>query len=135
MDTQFLTYIRRRRAELQRELNELAVAERQFLRSQSIRAQEPVEPKPIHIDTSTMFQPIQQRGASQVTIKEAVVDVLEKHPVGLTALQLLDKINSEFGLNIRRTSLSPQLSRLKREGAIFNDRQLWKRQNKDAPPA
>lgn len=48
------------------------------------------------------------------TIMQAVLEVLQDRPDGLTALEILDEINSRyFGGSIVRTSLSPQLSRLK----------------------
>jgi seryl-tRNA synthetase len=48
------------------------------------------------------------------TIKEAVLEVLKDHADGMTALEILDEINARFFAGrITRTSLSPQLSRLK----------------------
>jgi hypothetical protein len=48
------------------------------------------------------------------TIKEAVLDVLKRKPEGMTALEILAEINKRyFDGSIVRTSLSPQLSRLK----------------------
>jgi chromosome segregation ATPase len=51
---------------------------------------------------------------SQLTIKQAVIEVLRDHLDGMTALDVLAEINTRyFGGRIARTSLSPQLSRLK----------------------
>jgi len=51
---------------------------------------------------------------SQLTIKQAVLEVLKDHPDGMTAWDILREINTRyFGGRILRTSLSPQLSRLK----------------------
>lgn len=51
---------------------------------------------------------------SQLTIKQAVLEVLKDHREGLTALEILSAINTRyFNGNIVRSSLSPQLSRLK----------------------
>jgi hypothetical protein len=51
---------------------------------------------------------------SQITIMDAVMAVLEDHPEGMTALEILAEINTRyFGGRIARSSLSPQLSRLK----------------------
>jgi hypothetical protein len=51
---------------------------------------------------------------SRLTIKQAVLEVLKDHPEGMTALEILAQINTRyFGGDIPRTSLSPQLSRLK----------------------
>jgi predicted nuclease with TOPRIM domain len=50
----------------------------------------------------------------QLTIMQAVLEVLKDSPQGLTAREILSEINqSFFGGSIVRESLSPQLSRLK----------------------
>jgi len=51
---------------------------------------------------------------SQITIMQAVLNVLSDRPDGMTALEILSEINTRyFGGQMKRTSLSPQLSRLK----------------------
>jgi hypothetical protein len=51
---------------------------------------------------------------SSLTIKQAVLEVLKDRPEGMTALEILAEINRRFFVgSIMRTSLSPQLSRLK----------------------
>jgi len=64
---------------------------------------------------------------SQLTIKQAVIEVLKDHLEGMTALEILAAINSRyFGGRILRTSLSPQLSRLKDDdGKIELKRNKW----------
>jgi predicted transcriptional regulator len=48
------------------------------------------------------------------TIMQAVLETLNHKPNGMTALEILDEINARyFNGTIVRTSLSPQLSRLK----------------------
>jgi chromosome segregation ATPase len=60
------------------------------------------------------------------TIKEAVVAVLQETGRALTALEILSEINSRyFDGKISRTSLSPQLSRLKRSQDIELNGSLW----------
>jgi hypothetical protein len=53
--------------------------------------------------------------SAQPTIMQSVIEVLRQHhPNGMTALEILDEINRRhFGGTLVRTSLSPQLSRLK----------------------
>jgi hypothetical protein len=52
--------------------------------------------------------------SAQPTIMNAVLEVLKQQPEGMTALEILDEINSRyFNGKYVRTSLSPQLSRLK----------------------
>jgi predicted nuclease with TOPRIM domain len=61
------------------------------------------------------------------TIKEAVLDVLRDYPEGLIALDILAKINERFSTNLVRTSLSPQLSRLKQyDHKIEYDAGVWR---------
>lgn len=51
---------------------------------------------------------------SHITIMDAVMEVLADRPDGMTALEILAEINTRyFGGRIIRSSLSPQLSRLK----------------------
>lgn len=62
----------------------------------------------------------------QLSIKGMVVEVLGvAYPRGLTALEILSQIQSKWLPSLERTSLSPQLSRLKREGVIRNERTTW----------
>lgn len=112
----FLGYIRKRRAELQQELRELEIAERvyrecgiQMVRDQVLNAAEvPLSPRK--------------------SIKQMIIDILsDMHPHGLTALELVDQIGAQYGTEVKRTSLSPQLTRLKNEAEIVNDRGVWKR--------
>lgn len=65
-------------------------------------------------------------GIKPGSIKAAVVDVLSRHPTGLIALDILRHINAERDVPLERTSLSPQLSRLQRDGLIENDEGVWK---------
>ncbi|KGJ65713.1 hypothetical protein BJA5080_08307 [Bradyrhizobium diazoefficiens SEMIA 5080] len=60
---------------------------------------------------------------------EAVLEVLNHKPNGMTALEILDEINAKyFGGTIVRTSLSPQLSRLKnRDGKLELRGDRWYR--------
>lgn len=60
-----------------------------------------------------------------MTIKEAVVNVLEDAPSGFSALDILREINTRFGWDYARESLSPQLSRLKQEGHINLTGRTW----------
>jgi len=53
---------------------------------------------------------------SQLTIKQAVLEVMKDHREGMTALEILAAINTRyFGGRMVRSSLSPQLSRLKND--------------------
>ena len=65
------------------------------------------------------------RRVSEATIKEMVIDILDKEDGDLTALAILDQINRRTGIDYPRTSLSPQLSRLKAEGKIHREGRYW----------
>lgn len=61
------------------------------------------------------------------TFKELVLKALAEHfPQGATANQMLDLFANVWGRgDIVRTSLSPQLSRLKEENRIFREGHVW----------
>jgi hypothetical protein len=59
------------------------------------------------------------------TIKEAVIEILNSKPHGLTAMDILKELNSMTDTKYPRTSLSPQLSRLKRDGRITQSGIVW----------
>ena len=58
-----------------------------------------------------------KRRQFEKSIKEMVLTVLER-PVALLAIDILAFIKEQFGVVIERTSLSPQLSRLKVDGLV-----------------
>jgi hypothetical protein len=61
-----------------------------------------------------------------MTIKEAVLATLSKYHGGLTANTILAEVNLLLGTSYLRTSLSPQLSRLKGDGFIILEGNIWK---------
>ncbi|PWB60812.1 MAG: hypothetical protein C3F17_13920 [Bradyrhizobiaceae bacterium] len=70
------------------------------------------------------------------TIKEAVLQVLKERGRGLTSNEILDAINDRFfGGDMERTSLSPQLSRLKNEDkkVVLLGTQYFLAETKDGP--
>ncbi|MFG1271646.1 hypothetical protein [Xanthobacter flavus] len=66
-----------------------------------------------------------QRILPERTIKEAVVEILREARHGMTALQILPLVNERLNVDYPRTSLSPQLSRLKAEGVLLRDGIVW----------
>ncbi len=60
------------------------------------------------------------------TIKDEVMKILEKNKDGLIALDILAELNKKRSEPLVRTSLSPQLSRLKRAGYIQLIGSLWR---------
>ncbi|MCB8837363.1 hypothetical protein [Aurantimonas sp. VKM B-3413] len=63
--------------------------------------------------------------AKTSTIKMAVLKVLESEPNGLTAPEMLPLVNESLGIEYPRSSLSPQLSRLKAEGDLVLAGKKW----------
>lgn len=65
---------------------------------------------------------------ARLTIKELIVKGLqEQFELGATASQLLELFASAWGrTDVVRTSLSPQLSRLKQDGELIRDGQRWR---------
>jgi hypothetical protein len=59
------------------------------------------------------------------TIKDMVRQILRGRPDGLRAKELLKEIQDRFGVSIERTSLSPQLSRLRESGEITLENGRW----------
>ena len=69
------------------------------------------------------------------TIKEAILEVLAKHPEGLESSEILEKINDEFFNGaIVRTSFSPQLSRLKQDDEVSISEGKYILNKRRAPP-
>jgi hypothetical protein len=50
---------------------------------------------------------------AQITLKQAIVNVLKEHPEGLESGDLLTALRESDYPNLLRTSMSPQLSRMK----------------------
>lgn len=60
------------------------------------------------------------------TIKEHVLDILEENRAGLHWREILKMLRIRYSPELVRTSLSPQLSRLKYEGKIYSERGIWR---------
>lgn len=120
----FLEYMKKRKAAIRKELAELEAAERIYLQSGTAGgdAMLPFE----------MGEPV-----LRPTIKEGIILLLEEaYPMGLTALEILDRLNRRWWRGeLQRTSLSPQITRLKKAGKVTNERGTWKLPSSDdAPP-
>lgn len=60
------------------------------------------------------------------TIKDMVLEILAVMPDGAEATELLSFIDERFEVTLPRTSLSPQLSRLKKERLVSLEGKVWK---------
>jgi hypothetical protein len=56
---------------------------------------------------------------SQFTLKDMVINVLRDYRSGADALKILELIKSKYGIDVKRESLSPQLSRLKNDDKLL----------------
>lgn len=118
-----------------KELDELEAPLRQQLsaitdeREELRRAVLAAGPPPMRPANPTNQQPGEARRSRRTipekTIKDAVIEVLRAKGAGMTALEILAAINLKFGTEYPRTSLSPQLSRLKADGRINREGIVW----------
>ena len=126
MNTESLAdFIARRRDELDAEQLPLAQRlmsikiEKDQLRRAALAAGIEVEPAPESQGS------VRGKRLREGTIKTAVVAILKEVGRPMTALELLDRVNERQGSTLMRTSLSPQLSRLKDERTIKLTDKLW----------
>lgn len=119
----FLEYVKRRKAAIRKELAGLETAE-QIYKQSGAGAGDPMLP----LQTSVLV--------AKPTIKESVIQLLEEaHPMGLTTLELLGRLNRRWWRGeLRRTSLSPQISRLKKDGMVVSEQGTWRLLIDNAPP-
>tara|TARA_R110001606_G_scaffold275969_1_gene424168 strand:- start:1187 stop:1801 length:615 start_codon:yes stop_codon:yes gene_type:complete len=71
-------------------------------------------------------QTVDELADQELTIKDMILEVLGPIPEGAEALTILQFIKDRFGKDLERTSLSPQLSRLKRDGILDLDGKAWR---------
>lgn len=65
----------------------------------------------------------EQPSETYVSIKDAILQVLEKEPNGMTSAEILAAINDQFfNGTLMRTSMSPQLARLKNDDRKIRQR-------------
>lgn len=127
---------------VERELFEVRIAKRALGRHSNEPLQQPlfseVEKAPIDEQAAELWKQYRAIQAerllspyARLTIKELVLKALEEQfPSGATAQQLLELFATAWGRGeIVRTSLSPQLSRLKAEHKIDRRGTLWFRRN------
>lgn len=64
-------------------------------------------------------------GAPALTIKDMIRTTLSGKSEGMAAIEILQEIESRFGVWIERTSLSPQLSRLRNSNEVTLENGRW----------
>jgi hypothetical protein len=94
-----------------------------------------VERKKVSLPIAQTEHIVDDLADQDLTIKDMVLEVLGPIAEGAEALTILQFIKDRFGKEIERTSLSPQLSRLKRDGLLDLDGKLWRiaDQNEEGP--
>lgn len=66
----------------------------------------------------------------RTTIKQEVLEILAKHPEGITALEILDEMKAHYRPHLLRETLSPQLSRLKNDdNKVVVENKIWRLSN------
>jgi hypothetical protein len=80
--------------------------------------------KSINNQDSKQRSLIRTRG--ELSFQEMIRRILQNKPNGATAKEILDLIKQEFNLEVMRSSISPQLSRLKEKGEIELKSGVWK---------
>ena len=119
----FVEYVKQRKAAIRKELAELETAERIYKQSGATGGNPTL---PLHMGASV----------DKPTIQEGVIQLLEEtYPMGLTTLGILDRLNRRWWRGeLRRTSLSPQISRLKKDRKVVSEQGAWKLLKESAPP-
>jgi hypothetical protein len=130
-----LDFIRKRRALLRKELADLDAAERVILEAEHSAQQELALTGVSHhlraapgryFLQGSENTPLPLRAAQPKTIQQMILQLLNtSHPGGLSADDILDLIKQHWMPSLKRTSLSPQLSRLKAAKSITNANKQW----------
>jgi hypothetical protein len=103
-------FLANRRIEIQAEIKSLR-AELKELEAAEAALPEKTQP--------TQLRPnLEPAKRSPLTLKEMAIAALRENLAGLDANAIRREILSSHGLEIKRSSLSPQLSRLEKEGAV-----------------
>jgi hypothetical protein len=78
------------------------------------------------VQTPYVPRQVKERRQPRGAIKRAILKTLENAPEGMDALTIVFTINCRAGSNFARTSVSPQLSRLKKDGFVIVTGKVWK---------
>lgn len=85
------------------------------------------------IEAASAALPMAEAGASAPprasragpTLKELAVEILQRHSEGLEANDIREEMRLKYGVTVKRSSLSPQLSRLAKDGMIRREGHKW----------
>lgn len=122
----FSEFVKRRRAELLKELMDLDAAERVYRASLGAMPSRTLHDPAAKSADSKRTTTASSRTGAPTTIKAMIKVALSEHYLeGLTAQDILREIRSRWLPNLERTSLSPQLSRLRKAETVFNRNSRW----------
>jgi len=123
------------------ETTEIMLAERlkeiedqiKFLRDERVKTKQALD---VFRGNQEAFPAMQRQtiGGEPIFKEKVKLALREKYPQGATALDILAYLNERWDRQIVRSSLSPQLSRLKKEGVITLDNDIWKLAEKNSAP-
>lgn len=116
-------FIANRRTEIRREIASLKAEMRELDVAESAIVGKPLEVPPASRDANGTSS---AEGTHSLTLKKMSVDVLTGRPEGAEANRIVDLIKDRFGVEVPRSSLSPQLSRLGAEGVLIRRGYNWK---------
>lgn len=75
------------------------------------------------------LEPVTLRASATVrtgTLKERILDLLQRHPEGLVSQEILKALRETGDPNLQRTTISPQLSRLAKDEVLVNQGGVWR---------
>lgn len=128
----FLDVLRRRKMQLRKELADVETAERVYMDAAARGEVLTGADKSAHDLFERMARMAQAESAAAAVrftpknIQQMVLHILDEiYPGGLTSLEILDQIQRRWKPDLMRTSLSPQLSRLRKGRSIKNDKHKW----------
>lgn len=66
-----------------------------------------------------------RKKSAEPTIKDMIVEVLEDSPGGSTSDEIIAMVAEKYGKSVPRSSMSPQLSRLKNDDLVARESDKW----------
>lgn len=100
----------------------------------SLHAKEHAKNQPARINTNSQPSNVgividhnspKPRAGGTMSVKDMLIHILRGAPNGYDVRTILDVMRSLFGVNIPRTTVSPQLSRMKHEGLVQLRGEHW----------
>ncbi len=100
-------------------------AEIRELRSQLLAELRELKAAKTAIESGDETAPFKSDARREPTIKEMIISVLTERRGQGTAEQMISWILEDFGRSVLRSSLSPQMSRLKQDGKLRDVGGVW----------